>query len=82
MTASHNPFAPKRTSKPKRNSTKQVFFTELEAASFLRFSAKYLQRMRAEKRGPAFIRLDRSVRYRRSDLVRWMELRRENGAQR
>jgi excisionase family DNA binding protein len=56
-----------------------IFLTEKEAAELLRFSSKHLQRMRAEHRGPPFFKEGRAVRYKRSDIVAWMELRRENG---
>lgn len=73
------PFAPKRASRRPDKYTGHTFLTEKEAADLLRFSSKHLQRMRAEHRGPPFFKEGRAVRYQRSELITWMELRRENG---
>ena len=72
-------FAPKRRSNQSTMYRKHIFLTEAEAAALLRFSRKHLQRMRAEYRGPPFFKEGRAIRYKRSDLIAWMELRRENG---
>jgi excisionase family DNA binding protein len=47
--------------------------TEDAAARFLNVSPRTLQAWRMEKRGPAFVRVGRSIRYRRRDLVEWIE---------
>jgi predicted DNA-binding transcriptional regulator AlpA len=47
--------------------------TEREAAKFLGYSQKALQKWRCEGGGPAFVRARRSIRYRRRDLLAWAE---------
>ena len=54
-----------------------------EAASFTRYTLSALARFRCERRGPPYIRIGRVVRYRRTDLVHWMDANRvepEKGA--
>lgn len=46
---------------------------EVDAADFLRLSVRTLQSWRAKGTGPAFIRAGRAIRYRRRDLVAWIE---------
>jgi excisionase family DNA binding protein len=46
------------------------FLTTREAAVILGVTPKGLEQMRAEGRGPRFVRVGRAVRYRRADLVR------------
>lgn len=49
---------------------------EREAASILCYSVRALQNWRCRGGGPKFIKVSaRSVRYRRSDLVAWIEAR-------
>ncbi len=50
------------------------YLTTLEAAAYLKLSRQYLEvaRHRADGSGPAFIKLARAVRYRRSALDAWM----------
>lgn len=43
------------------------------AARLLCCTASALTRFRTERRGPPYIRVGRLVRYRRIDLVRWLE---------
>lgn len=74
-----SPFAPKRGIGSYKKYKSHTFLTEKEAADLLRFSPKHLQRMRAEHRGPPFFKEGRAVRYQRSEIIAWMELRRENG---
>lgn len=50
--------------------------TTLEAASYLKLSAAYLNKMRVSGEGPVFAKLGRSVRYRRADLDTWITTRR------
>ena len=49
------------------------YLTEVEAADLTRFSAGHLRNMRSQRRGPAFIRVGSSIRYRLDDLLAWME---------
>jgi len=46
---------------------------ETTAAGILGFSKKTLQNMRADRRGPAYLKCGRSVRYRLGDLLDFME---------
>lgn len=47
---------------------------ESEAAAFLGFTRRALQNWRQSNKGPRFIRISsRAVRYRRRDLIEWME---------
>ncbi|WP_245334268.1 helix-turn-helix domain-containing protein [Bradyrhizobium guangdongense] len=47
---------------------------EVQAADFLRVSIRTLQAWRCRGAGPAFVRVGRSIRYRRRDLLAWIEL--------
>jgi hypothetical protein len=47
---------------------------EVAAAQFLNLSTRTLQAWRLSGRGPAFVRAGRAVRYRRSDLVAWIQV--------
>jgi hypothetical protein len=51
-----------------------ALLTEAEAADFLRLSARTLQAWRIRIVGPAFVHVGRAVRYRRRDLIGWIEL--------
>jgi predicted DNA-binding transcriptional regulator AlpA len=66
---------------PNKNSTEEngstdvgVYLTTVEAAKYLSLSRQFLEaaRYRADGSGPAYIKLDRAVRYRRSALDTWM----------
>jgi predicted DNA-binding transcriptional regulator AlpA len=47
--------------------------TEKEAARFLSMSFRTLQSWRSERKGPPYLKLGRSIRYRMSDLLAWTE---------
>ena len=49
--------------------------TPREAADFLRVSESWLAKARMRGDGPPFVKIGRSIRYRQSDLVRWMRSR-------
>jgi len=49
-----------------------TLYTQREAAVALRLSEPTLKRLRVEGRGPKYIKLNRSVRYRQSDLDEWI----------
>jgi Helix-turn-helix domain len=51
-----------------------VYLTTVEAARYLKLSRQFLEaaRYRADGSGPAYIKLERAVRYRRSTLDAWM----------
>jgi len=46
------------------------YLTTREAAALLSVSAKHLEALRAERRGPRFVRIGRTVRYPREALNR------------
>ena len=50
-----------------------ALLTEAEAADFLKLSVRTLQAWRLRVAGPAFVRVGRAIRYRRRDLIRWIE---------
>ncbi len=52
-----------------RNEYPETLLTTQQAAWLLRVSRKTLERMRVEGRGPRFVKIGRSVRYRQSDLL-------------
>lgn len=47
--------------------------TPSQAAKYLQMSVETLRRWRTDRRGPAYFRAGRHVRYRRSALDKWME---------
>jgi len=50
-----------------------ALLTEVQAADFLNLSIRTLQAWRAKGCGPAYVRAGRAIRYRRRDLVAWMD---------
>lgn len=50
-----------------------ALLTETQAADFLNNSVRTLQWWRGRKAGPAYVLVGRSVRYRRGDLLAWIE---------
>lgn len=46
---------------------------EAQAASVLGFTRQHLAKLRCEQRGPAYLKIGRSVRYLRSDLDSWLQ---------
>lgn len=53
-----------------------IYLTPQEAASYLRTSPSTLAKRRARGYPPVFCRMGRSVRYRKTDLDRWLDGRR------
>jgi excisionase family DNA binding protein len=53
-----------------------VLLTQQQLADELQVSLRTLERWRQEGTGPAFIRVGRSPRYRRSDVDAWLERQR------
>jgi predicted DNA-binding transcriptional regulator AlpA len=47
--------------------------TEKDAASIVGMSVSWLQRKRWSGGGPPYIKYDRAVRYRKEDLLAWVE---------
>jgi hypothetical protein len=50
-----------------------ALLTEGDAADFLRLSVRTLQAWRIRVTGPAFVQVGRAIRYRRRDLIVWIE---------
>ena len=55
----------------------EVFTTE-EAAQFLRLSRQTLELLRLQGGGPKYVKLKRTVRYRRTALDEWLESREQS----
>jgi excisionase family DNA binding protein len=53
--------------------------TQRQLADELEVSLRTLERWRQQGTGPAFIRVGRSPRYRRSDIDAWLERQRRTG---
>ncbi len=51
----------------------EELLTTKQAAAFLKVSPKTLERMRVEGGGPVFVKVGRLVRYRRSDLLAFID---------
>jgi excisionase family DNA binding protein len=58
---------------PRANADADAMLAEVHAAKLLNLSTRTLQAWRLSSRGPAFVRAGRAVRYRRSDLLAWIE---------
>jgi hypothetical protein len=50
-----------------------LLLMETEAANLLNVSTRTLQAWRVRQCGPAYIRAGRAIRYRRRDLLAWMD---------
>ena len=55
------------------NTDPETLLTEAQTADHLSISMRTLQAWRVRGGGPIFIRAGRSIRYRRSDLLDWIE---------
>lgn len=51
------------------------YFTSRQAAQYLSISVKCLEKWRSLREGPPYVKLGRSVRYRRDDLDTYMTQR-------
>ena len=51
----------------------EILMDTRQAAEVLKISPKTLERMRVEGRGPAFAKIGRCVRYRKSDVLDFIE---------
>ena len=49
-----------------------LLMTPSEAARFMKVSVSWLAKARMANEGPPYIRIGRSVRYRRTALTRWL----------
>lgn len=52
-----------------------ALMTETQASEFLQMSVRTLQAWRLRGGGPSFAKAGRSVRYRRRDLLAWVDAR-------
>ena len=51
------------------------YLSETHAAEYLSLSKKSLQRWRFNRQGPPYVKLRKTIRYRREDLDHWMKER-------
>jgi hypothetical protein len=56
-----------------QNLDHDTLLTEAEASEFLKLSVRTLQAWRIRVAGPAFVQVGRAIRYRRRDLIVWIE---------
>jgi len=57
-------------------SDNEILLTTIQAAQFLNRPARALEAARYRGEGPRYVRLSRScVRYRKSDLIAWLDAR-------
>jgi Helix-turn-helix domain len=56
-----------------RNVDLDSLLTESEASDFLKISVRTIQAWRLRVAGPPFVHVGRAVRYRRRDLITWIE---------
>jgi predicted DNA-binding transcriptional regulator AlpA len=59
---------------PNPSQPEDSVLVEAAAAEFLGLSVRTLQQWRVSGRGPQFLKMGRSVRYRKSQLVRFLEI--------
>ena len=57
------------------NDSKDGYLSETHAAEYLSLSKKSLQRWRFNRQGPPYVKLMKTIRYRREDLDHWMKER-------
>ena len=57
-----------------RSKDTDALLVEIHAAELLGLSTRTLQAWRSTNRGPAFVRAGRAIRYRRGDLLAWIEV--------
>jgi excisionase family DNA binding protein len=63
---------------PTISSVEERLWTEQETAAYLNVAVGTLRRWRAEGSGPPALRVGRTIRYRRSDVDRWLERERDS----
>jgi predicted DNA-binding transcriptional regulator AlpA len=63
----------RRTALPTRRRPTWMLLTGREAAALLRLSERTMERHRTAGTGPRFVRLSRAIRYRRRDLLDYIE---------
>src|SRR5262249_2875660 len=56
-----------------RSNDPDALLCEVQAADFLCLSPRTLQGWRLEGTGPRFVRAGRAIRYRRRDLIAWID---------
>jgi hypothetical protein len=57
----------------RRISDDDALLTEVQAADILNLSTRTLQAWRVQRAGPSFVRTGRAVRYRKRDLIAWID---------
>ena len=56
----------------------EALLNEVQAAQFLNLSIRTLQAWRLRSAGPRIVRAGRAIRYRRRDLIAWIDAHTEN----
>jgi len=56
-----------------KNADADGLLTESQAAQLLQISIRTLQAWRLRRSGPPYVQLGRAVRYRKSDLMGWID---------
>lgn len=62
--------------RPEAQSELPLFLTQREVAELLRLPARTLEDWRQTRQGPPYFKLGRHVRYRRDEVLAWVEGRR------
>lgn len=65
--------SPRELSMPTPTQDVAALLNEKEAARFLSMSYRTLQSWRSAGEGPPYLKLGRSIRYRRGDLIAWVD---------
>ncbi len=66
------------TNNPSKTEQDEILLTEIETSEYIRMSRSFLRHDRADgyrdgrTRGPEFIKIGRSIRYRKKDLDDWL----------
>lgn len=63
-----------------RNPNLDALLSEVDAADLLGLSTRTLQCWRLQETGPAYVRAGRAIRYRRRDLLEWIDANTIRGA--
>ena len=58
----------------------EKFLTTEELAEIVKFSTKTLISWRKQKKGPSWLKLGHAVRYRESEVLRWMKDQEQEGS--
>jgi len=51
----------------------KLYYTGEEIAAMFGLTHAYLRKLRSRQAGPVFVRIGRMIRYRKSDMEKWIE---------